>query len=104
MNFSEGLMAYQTDAGPVIYPNLSQPRDWIVEKFWLAFCAFNQLDWIHRAETDAGWLRHCSEPLFGDCVDRQLREYGDCHRLSDDRAFSEYAQHIEDHSQPDSRP
>ena len=46
MNFSERLMAYQTDTGPVIYPDLSQPHDRIVETFWLAFCAFNQPDWI----------------------------------------------------------
>ena len=46
MNVSERYVAYQTDTGPVIYPDFAQPCDRIVERFWLAFCAFNEPNWI----------------------------------------------------------
>ena len=46
MNFSERLGAFQTDTGPVIYPDFSVPHDRVIETFWLAFSAFNQFDWI----------------------------------------------------------
>jgi hypothetical protein len=46
MNVSERYGAYQTDTGPVIYPDLSQASERVVDCFWLAFCAFNQPGWI----------------------------------------------------------
>lgn len=43
---SEKLLAFQTDTGPVIFPELSEPHTHALDTFRLAFCAFNAPDWI----------------------------------------------------------
>lgn len=46
MNVSEKHISYQTDTGPVIFPELDQPHDNVPASFRLAFSAFNSPDWI----------------------------------------------------------
>jgi hypothetical protein len=46
MNVSEKHVSYQTDTGPVLFPELGQPHENIPASFWLAFSAFNAPDWI----------------------------------------------------------
>ncbi len=46
INVSERHVFYQTDTGPVIYADYSQPVTSNAEAFWLAFSAFNGPDWI----------------------------------------------------------
>ena len=45
MNANERDGIYQTDTGPVILPDLSRPYDTFIERFRLAFAAFNAPDW-----------------------------------------------------------
>ncbi len=45
-NVSEKYRFYQTDTGPVIYPELNQRHTSAHETFRLAFSAFSQPDWI----------------------------------------------------------
>lgn len=45
LNVSEKYNAFQTDTGPVLYPELHLPHTNPLETFRLAFCAFNALDW-----------------------------------------------------------
>jgi hypothetical protein len=46
VNVSEKHRSYQTDTGPVIFPDLSRPYQRIAETLWLAFCSFNSPDWL----------------------------------------------------------
>jgi hypothetical protein len=46
LNVSEQHLSYQTDTGPVLFPELNQPHARAAETFRLAFCAFNTPDWI----------------------------------------------------------
>lgn len=46
INVSEKHQSYQTDTGPVIVPDLSQPYRNLAEVLWLAFSSFNSPDWI----------------------------------------------------------
>ena len=46
INVSERHRFFQTDTGPVIYADFSQPVDSKPEAFSLAFSAFNSPDWI----------------------------------------------------------
>lgn len=45
MNASERDGIYQTDTGPIILPDFSQPFTHIMETFQLAYVAFNAPDW-----------------------------------------------------------
>ena len=45
MNANERDWVYQTDTGPVILPDLSRPYDNFIERFRMAFAAFNAPDW-----------------------------------------------------------
>ncbi|MSS72104.1 MAG: hypothetical protein EXS64_11515 [Candidatus Latescibacteria bacterium] len=45
MNGNERDWIYQTDTGPVILPDLSRPYDTFIERFRMAFAAFNAPDW-----------------------------------------------------------
>lgn len=45
LNVSEKFQGYQTDTGPVLFPDLAQPHTQPLDMFWLAFCAFNSPDW-----------------------------------------------------------
>ena len=45
INASEWDNIYQTDTGPVLFPDLSREPDALIEGMDLAFCAFNCSDW-----------------------------------------------------------
>jgi hypothetical protein len=45
LNISEKYHAYQTDTGPVLFPELNLPHTNPLETFRLAFCAFNNPRW-----------------------------------------------------------
>jgi len=45
-NVSEKHQSYQTDTGPVIFPELDKPHERVPDSFRLAFSAFNAPDWI----------------------------------------------------------
>ena len=54
MNASERDNIYQTDTGPILFPDFSQPFTNIMESFQLAYVAYNGPDWaefILRAPT-----------------------------------------------------
>lgn len=46
MNANERDWIYQTDTGPILFPDLSVERNSLIEHLELAFAAFNCLDWI----------------------------------------------------------
>jgi hypothetical protein len=46
INVSEKHGSYQTDTGPLIFPDLSQPFERLAETLWLAFSSLNSPDWI----------------------------------------------------------
>lgn len=57
MNANERDVIYQTDTGPVLFPDLSRDRDSLIEGIELAFAAFNCSGWIElilRTPTDVG--------------------------------------------------
>jgi hypothetical protein len=68
INASETDCLYQTDTGPVLYPDLSMPAEQLIEGLQLAFAAFNGGDWIEfivRAKTpvaDGVSVYHFCEP------------------------------------------
>lgn len=45
LNVSEKFGSFQTDTGPVLFPELTVPHTNPIETFRLAFCAFNGPDW-----------------------------------------------------------
>ncbi|MFN8440471.1 MAG: hypothetical protein U0175_06880 [Caldilineaceae bacterium] len=45
INASERDQIYQTDTGPILFPDFSTPFDTIMETFQLAFVAYNSPDW-----------------------------------------------------------
>ncbi|MCE7988926.1 MAG: hypothetical protein DYG89_47840 [Caldilinea sp. CFX5] len=45
INASERDQIYQTDTGPILFPDFSQPFDQIMETFHLAYVAYNAPDW-----------------------------------------------------------
>jgi hypothetical protein len=73
MNANERDMIYQTDTGPVLFPDLEGEFENMIAGFELAFAAFNCPDWtefIIRAPTQvAGEVRvqHYSRKLRVDC-------------------------------------
>ena len=69
MNANERDDIFQTDTGPVLYPDLTaEPQD-MLSRFELAFCAFNCFEWVEflvRAETeiaDGVCVYHYSRPV-----------------------------------------
>lgn len=72
-NVSERHKFYQTDTGPVVYPELAGHEDRVAEGFRLAFCAFNNPDWIEfvvQKPTPVGdgiSVNHYSEQVWVDC-------------------------------------
>jgi len=74
INVSERHVFYQTDTGPVIYPDFSSPFETRPEAFWLAYCAFNTPDWaefILQKPTPVGEgiaVNHYSESVWVDCA------------------------------------
>ena len=56
INANERDDVYQTDTGPILYPDLSREPDELIEGLELAFAAFNCPTWIElivRTATDA---------------------------------------------------
>lgn len=45
-NVSEKHQAYQTDTGPVVFPDLNRPHECVPDTLRLAFSAFNAPNWI----------------------------------------------------------
>ncbi len=45
INANEREWIYQTDTGPILFPDLSVNPDNLIDSFCLAYVAFNQLDW-----------------------------------------------------------
>ena len=45
INASERERCYQTDTGPVLFPDLSREPEFLIDGMELAFCAFNSPDW-----------------------------------------------------------
>lgn len=45
INASERERCYQTDTGPVLFPDLSREPEFLIDGMELAFCAFNSADW-----------------------------------------------------------
>ena len=79
MNVSERYNTYQTDTGPVIYPDFARPFERLVETFWLAFSSFNSPDWVEfivERPTPVGngiSVNHYSESVWIDrCVNTVL--------------------------------
>jgi hypothetical protein len=69
MNANERDDIFQTDTGPILYPDLTaEPQD-MLSRFELAFCAFNCFEWLEflvRAETeiaDGVCVYHYSRPV-----------------------------------------
>lgn len=55
MNANERDDVYQTDTGPVLYPDLTAEPEDMLSRFELAFAAFNCFDWVEllvRTETE----------------------------------------------------
>ena len=46
INVSERYDFFQTDTGPVLYPDLDKPFSSLADSLYLAFSAFNRPDWI----------------------------------------------------------
>jgi hypothetical protein len=75
MNVSERYLTYQTDTGPVLYPDFKKPGERLIERFWLAFSAFNAPNWIEfivQKPTPVGngiSVNHYSEVVWiDDCL------------------------------------
>ncbi len=45
MNANERDFIYQTDTGPILFPDLSIPHNNLIDSFYLAYVAFNHPDW-----------------------------------------------------------
>jgi hypothetical protein len=69
MNANEREWIYQTDTGPVLYPDLDAPPDELMDRLDVAFAAHNAPDWIEfivRRRTSIGEgldVFHYSEPV-----------------------------------------
>ena len=76
INASERDSIYQTDTGPVILPDLDRDWDNMIDGFELAFCAFNQSNWIEflvrqrTPITSTINVWHYSQPKRFDCINR----------------------------------
>ena len=78
INVSERYDFYQTDTGPVIYPDLTAPFERMAETLWLAFSAFSSPDWtefIVQRPTSIGEgvsVNHYSESVWVDSTNRLI--------------------------------
>jgi hypothetical protein len=45
MNANERDIIYQTDTGPILFPDFSLPCERLIDSFWLAYVAFNNPHW-----------------------------------------------------------
>ena len=79
MNANEREWIYQTDTGPILYPNLnSNDQSWI-DSFRLAYIAFNQPDWaefilqVPTALNEEISVNHYSLPIQQQTQNRVFR-------------------------------
>lgn len=76
MNANERDGIYQTDTGPVLFPDLDREADDLIAGFELAFAAFNGPDWTEfliRAPTTAApgvEICHYSRPARVECANQ----------------------------------
>lgn len=69
MNANERDQVYQTDTGPILFPDFSRPFDRLVETFWLAYVAYNRSAYaefiVQQPTTIAGDIavNHYSRPV-----------------------------------------
>ncbi|MBM4407737.1 MAG: hypothetical protein FJ038_03840 [Chloroflexi bacterium] len=74
MNANERAMIYQSDTGPVLYPDLDAPAERFMDRLDVAFAAHNAPDWIEfivRRRTiiaEGVEVYHYSEPIRHDDV------------------------------------
>lgn len=79
MNANERDIVYQTDTGPVLFPDLSAEPEEMLLRMELAFAAFNAPDWVEfliRAPTpvsDRIRVQHYSKPLRCDSRNEVIR-------------------------------
>ena len=79
INASERHTIYQTDTGPVLFPDLSSSGDDAIERFELAYAAFNCREWCEflvRERTpiaEAVEVYHYARPVRMDSTNRLLR-------------------------------
>jgi len=78
LNVSEEHTAFQTDTGPVIYPDFAGEVKYTSEGFYLAFIGYNRFDWaefIVNVPTPAApgiSVNHYSRNAWIDCTNRLL--------------------------------
>ena len=81
MNANERDHVYQTDTGPILFPDLSRDPDDLIEGIELAFAAFNCPTWIEiilRVPTDVGGgvkVYHYDQFLRRDGVKNQVMRW-----------------------------
>ena len=69
MNANERAWIYQTDTGPVLFPDLDAPPDELMDRLDVAFAAHNAPDWIEfivrrrTTITEGVDVYHYSEPI-----------------------------------------
>ncbi len=79
MNANERDIVYQTDTGPVLFPDLTAEPAEILSRFELAFAAFNCPDWIEflvRTPTPVSErisVQHYSKPVRFDARNEVIR-------------------------------
>lgn len=79
INVSQRDQHYQTDTGPIIFPDFSLEFDHIMETFHWAYVAFNTPDWaefiveVPTPLTDDISVHHYSKPVRLDTVNRIFR-------------------------------
>jgi hypothetical protein len=79
MNANERDDIFQTDTGPVLYPNLDAESQNLLSQFELAFSAFNSFDWVEfllRDETEIAngiCVYHYSRPVRHDSKNEIIR-------------------------------
>ena len=72
MNANEREWIYQTDTGPILFPDLTLPYDDPIESFYLAYIAFNHSDWaelilqVPTVLTDELSVNHYSKAIHLD--------------------------------------
>ena len=78
MNANERDIVYQTDTGPILFPDLSRDPENLLDGIELAFAAFNCAQWIEfilRVPTDVGStvkVHHYNQPLRCEGVKNQV--------------------------------
>lgn len=78
INANERDNIYQTDTGPIMFPDLSRDPESLIQGIELAFSAFNCANWIEfilRVPTDVGngvTVYHYNQPLHCEGVKNQV--------------------------------